>query len=139
MSNRGEAPQILAQGVYVVSNGLMSEHWEKTARLRTRFTQELLPMMQFDTISVQQKLDATWDILQDQRKVPRELLPNTGVGEEMEELLSSSFIQSPMYGTRCSNYLALNHDCVFWAEKIQQGEFLGDVPLGHVSSQQFSI
>lgn len=29
MSNRGEAPQVLAKGVYVVSNGLMSEHWEK--------------------------------------------------------------------------------------------------------------
>ena len=29
MSNRGEAPQVLANGVYVVSNGLMSEHWEK--------------------------------------------------------------------------------------------------------------
>ncbi len=29
MSNRGEAPQVLANGVYVVSNGLMSDHWEK--------------------------------------------------------------------------------------------------------------
>lgn len=28
MSNRGEAPQVLANGVYVVSNGLMSDHWE---------------------------------------------------------------------------------------------------------------
>ena len=40
MSNRGEAPQVLAKGVYVVSNGLMSDPWEKTARLRKRFTQE---------------------------------------------------------------------------------------------------
>ncbi|EMP7319845.1 NRDE family protein, partial [Acinetobacter baumannii] len=42
MSNRGEAPQVLANGVYVVSNGLMSDHWEKTRHLRTRFTQEFL-------------------------------------------------------------------------------------------------
>ena len=40
MSNRGEAPQVLANGVYVVSNGLMSEDWQKTRHLRKRFTQE---------------------------------------------------------------------------------------------------
>ncbi len=40
MSNRGEAPQVLAKGVYVgCHNGLMSDPWEKTARLRKRFTQ----------------------------------------------------------------------------------------------------
>jgi uncharacterized protein with NRDE domain len=41
MSNRGEAPQVLANGVYVVSNGLMSEHWAKNQHLRQRFVQEL--------------------------------------------------------------------------------------------------
>ncbi|TXJ02279.1 MAG: NRDE family protein, partial [Acinetobacter sp.] len=46
MSNRGEAPQVLANGVYVVSNGLMSEDWQKTQHLRKRFSQELLPMLQ---------------------------------------------------------------------------------------------
>src|SRR5690554_3764333 len=47
MSNRGEAPQVLAYGVYVVSNGLLTEHWEKTRHLRKRFTQEFLPMLQY--------------------------------------------------------------------------------------------
>lgn len=53
MSNRGEAPQILAKGVYVVSNGLMTEHWEKTRHLRKRFTQEFLPLMQQQHIAEQ--------------------------------------------------------------------------------------
>ena len=50
MSNRGEAPQVLAHGVYVVSNGLMSEDWQKTRHLRKRFTQEFLPMLQQHSI-----------------------------------------------------------------------------------------
>ncbi len=53
MSNRGEAPQVLAKGVYVVSNGLMSDPWEKTARLRKRFTQEFLPMLQLPILQRQ--------------------------------------------------------------------------------------
>lgn len=103
MSNRGEAPQVLANSVYVVSNGLMSDHWEKTRHLRTRFTQEFLPMHQHKTeeLSLQH---AAWDILEDERKVTTALLPNTGIQPEMEELLSSTFIQSPVYGTRCSNF-----------------------------------
>lgn len=47
---------------------------------------------------------AAWDILEDERKVTTALLPNTGIQPEMEELLSSTFIQSPVYGTRCSNF-----------------------------------
>ena len=125
MSNRGEAPQILAKGVYVVSNGLMSESWQKATHLRKRFTQEFLPLMQ---LSDQQQQDydlnyAVWDILEDQRKVSPELLPSTGISQEMELLLSSTFIESPIYGTRCSNFLTLNQDHWHWIEKTQQGDY----------------
>ncbi|MGE8540851.1 MAG: NRDE family protein, partial [Acinetobacter sp.] len=81
MSNRGEAPQVLAKGVYVVSNGLMTEHWEKTRHLRKRFTQEFLPMLQ--SHQPQADIDAAvWDILEDERKVIPELLPNTGINAQ---------------------------------------------------------
>ena len=69
MSNRGEAPQVLPKGVYVVSNGLMTEHWEKTRHLRKRFTQEFLPMLQQDNMSEQDLAFAVWDILEDERKI----------------------------------------------------------------------
>ncbi|RKG53986.1 NRDE family protein [Acinetobacter cumulans] len=127
MSNRGEAPQILAKGVYVVSNGLMSEDWVKTRHLRKRFTQELLPMLQQPQIPATDIEHAVWDILEDERKVVLEQLPNTGIQPEMEALLSSTFIQSPVYGTRCSNYLSLHHQQWQWLEKIQQGEQQGQI------------
>lgn len=121
MSNRGEAPQVLAKGVYVVSNGLMSEHWEKTAHLRKRFTQEFLPMLQ-DNVNQDDIENAAWDILEDERKVIPELLPATGISAEMEQLLSSTFIQSPIYGTRCSNFLNMRNQQWNWLEKTQAGE-----------------
>lgn len=124
MSNRGEAPQVLAKGVYVVSNGLLSEHWEKTKHLRKRFTQELLPLLQLDDAK-QKDYDipyAVWDILEDQRKRDAALLPETGISQEMELLLSSTFIESPIYGTRCSNFLKMTKTEWQWLEKTQYGE-----------------
>lgn len=119
MSNRGEAPQVLARGVYVVSNGLMSEGWEKTRHLRQRFTQEILPLLQQDTAQVE---TAVWDVLEDQRQILPELLPETGISRQMEQLLSSTFIQSPNYGTRCSNFLCLKQQQWLWLEKNQHAE-----------------
>lgn len=127
MSNRGEAPQVLAHGVYVVSNGLLTEHWEKTRHLRKRFTQEFLPMMQHPDIPESDLYYAVWNILEDERKIIPELLPKTGISHEMEQLLSSTFIQSPVYGTRCSNFLRMKTDEWQWLEKSQQGETAGQV------------
>ncbi|MFW1839737.1 NRDE family protein [Acinetobacter gyllenbergii] len=132
MSNRGEAPQVLANGVYVVSNGLMSEDWEKTKHLRQRFTQELLPMLQQVQMTESVIDAAAWDILEDERKVIANLLPDTGINPEMEALLSSTFIQSPVYGTRCSNFLRLTDTKWQWLEKSQQGEQQGHVVDLHV-------
>ncbi|MCE1270473.1 MAG: NRDE family protein [Acinetobacter sp.] len=127
MSNRGEAPHVLANGVYVVSNGLMSEDWEKTKHLRKRFTQEFLPMLQQSTITESDLQYSVWDILEDERKIIPDLLPDTGISVEMEELLSSTFIQSPIYGTRCSNFLRMTSEHWQWLEKSQQGEQQGRV------------
>ena len=127
MSNRGEAPQVLANGVYVVSNGLMSEDWEKTKHLRKRFTQEFLPMLQQSTITESDLQYSVWDILEDERKIIPDLLPDTGISVETEELLSSTFIQSPIYGTRCSNFLRLTSEQWLWLEKSQQGGDQGNI------------
>lgn len=138
MSNRGEAPQVLAHGVYVVSNGLISEDWVKTQHLRKRFTQEFLPMIPQGATEAELRM-AAWDLLEDERKVIPELLPATGIALETEHLLSSTFIQSPNYGTRCSNFLRINAEGLNWIEKSQQGEQAGDEIIQHFPLQPARI
>ena len=79
---------------------------------------------------------AVWDILEDERKVNQNALPETGISQDMELLLSSTFIQSPMYGTRCSNFLRLYHHTWNWLEKTQQGEQSGQIVQQRISLTQ---
>jgi len=106
---------------------LLTEHWEKTRHLRKRFTQEFLPMLQYPDMPESDLYYAVWDILEDERKIIPELLPKTGISHELEQLLSSTFIQSPAYGTRCSNFLRMKTDEWQWLEKSQQGETAGQI------------
>ena len=127
MSNRGEAPQVLAHGVYVVSNGLMSEHWVKNQHLRQRFVQELLPLLALPDVTESELQQVAWAILEDQRQRLPEQLPQTGISLELEQLLSSTFIVSPNYGTRCSNFLRGFQQYAQWLEKTQHGQQQGAV------------
>lgn len=84
-------------------------------------------MLQQQEISEADLSHAVWDILEDERKIIPELLPKTGISHELEQLLSSTFIQSPAYGTRCSNFLRMKTDEWQWLEKSQQGETAGQI------------
>lgn len=110
-----------------MSNGLMSEHWAKTQHLRQRFIQELLPLLALPNISESELQHVAWDILEDQHQRLSEQLPQTGISQELEQLLSSTFIVSPHYGTRCSNFLRAFSQHVVWLEKTQYGEQQGQI------------
>ena len=75
MSNRGEAPQVLPKGVYVVSNGLMSEHWEKpniyvSALPKSSYRCCKIPMM---TKELERQFGIFWKM---NEKIIPDLLPN---------------------------------------------------------------
>ncbi|MDF2065491.1 NRDE family protein [Bacillus sp. Cr_A10] len=75
------------------------------------------------------QIDSLFDIISDQTIAEDQHLPNTGVGLEMERLLSPLFIKSPNYGTRSSTVLLMDkenhvtfvertfHEGVFQTEK----------------------
>lgn len=127
ISNRGEPPQVLAAGVYTLSNGILSDDWVKTRHLRKRFTQEFLPLLQLEHTPEATIQQLAWDLLQDQRKVEIDQLPQTGIDTAFELLLSSTFIQSPNYGTRCSNLLRMSQEGWSWLEKTQYGAAQGEI------------
>lgn len=94
-------PVALAPGRYALSNHALDTPWPKVERLRT----------QLDTLLPTNNglpLEPVYEVLRDGVKAADHHLPNTGLPLEMEKLLSSVFIVSPNYGTRCSTIIALN-------------------------------
>lgn len=94
-------PQTLVAGRYVVSNHLLDTPWPKAERLRQAFGQ-------LDTSSLTHSLRAVFDTLKDTTPAEDKYLPQTGLSLERERLLSSPFIISPDYGTRCSTVIMVH-------------------------------
>lgn len=129
-SNRGTPPTPLASGLYTLSNGLISEPWPKMERLRLRVTQEILPLMLASkagqTVS-ENVINTVWQILSDRIQAEDDALPKTGISPDWEKLLSSIFIQTPMYGTRVSSLLTLDREGYEFVEKTYVPEHIEPV------------
>ncbi len=108
-SNRGnQALYELPAGVYGLSNGHLNGPWPKVTSGRQQL-QQLLNLNWQQLAARQQDL---LSLLTDTRRYPLSMLPDTGVSDEMEVMLSSRFIISDSeainYGTRAST-LVLFH------------------------------
>ena len=102
ITNRGHDRDVLAPGVYGMSNGELDAPWPKVHALRDAMTQ----LIEDDAMEA----DTLLDVLGQRQTAADAALPDTGVGLELERRLSASFIQSPGYGTRCSSLLAVDYD-----------------------------
>lgn len=94
-------PRPLPSGRYVISNHLLDSPWPKALRLRQALDQ--LPLDQLE-----HSLTPVFEILKDATQAQGNDLPRTGLAPERERLLSSPFIVSPDYGTRCSTVIAIH-------------------------------
>jgi len=105
VSNRGDGEQacMLGAGRYVLSNHLLDTAWPKTQRLRAAL--DRYPLDRLDG-----SVTPVFDILRDTTQAEDAALPRTGLALERERLLSSPFIVSPDYGTRCSTVIAVHAD-----------------------------
>lgn len=89
----------LHHGLYGVSNHLLQSPWPKLLKLRDAMGQTLA---QTDCHHTRQLHDVLIEQMQDTRTAPDHCLPDTGVGIELERLLSSPFITGREYGTRAT-------------------------------------
>jgi uncharacterized protein with NRDE domain len=99
----------LAPGVYGLSNRQLDTPWPKLLLARGRFEMELA--------SDSPQPAALMRILSDRSVAADGELPDTGVGPEWERLLSSAFIVSDSYGTRCSTVVLAGNDGVVSVEE----------------------
>jgi uncharacterized protein with NRDE domain len=91
---------MLEPGIFGLSNHRLDAPWPKLLRSRAQFEREIA-----DGDPVPARL---FDILSDRTVADDAALPDTGIGLEWERLLSSSFIVSPEYGTRCSTVILID-------------------------------
>lgn len=82
---------------FCVSNGKLLNKWPKMKSLESKISQTDL-MKSPDSIK-----DELFECLSDKSQASDDLLPNTGVGLELERILSPIFITSPNYGTVSQN------------------------------------
>jgi uncharacterized protein with NRDE domain len=115
-SNVTDEVKELQPGVYGLSNALLDTPWPKVETGKKRFE----AWLQKDEL---QESDA-FEIMADTARYAQEELPDTGVGMEMEALLSSICITSPIYGTRCSTFIVKDSigKAQVWEKNILTGE-----------------
>jgi uncharacterized protein with NRDE domain len=111
LGNRGMPPQTLSAGMHVLSNALLDTQWPKTNRLLQGF-QSLDLTANHETLIIN-----GFALLNDVTQAPTDDLPHTGISIEMEKVLSSIRIDSPIYGTRVSSVLVLGDEGYTFAEK----------------------
>lgn len=94
-------PLALGPGVRVLSNEWLDSPWPKSLYLKNTLDAE-----HFD--GSEQSLEQLFTALRHDQPAPDADLPRTGLSLERERLLSSPFIISPDYGTRCSTVIIVN-------------------------------
>ena len=120
-SNRDAGgPRVLPPGDYGLSNGLLDDDWPKLCSARDGLT-ELLDAGERDP-------EAYFSLMASDQAFPDQSLPDTGIGQEFERLLSPRFIRTPSYGTRCTTILAVGPRRV----RIRERRF---DPAGRISGE----
>lgn len=100
LSNYENKIQKLSPGIYGLSNHLLNSPWPKVER----GLEKVKPY--FENPDGKKLLDLMYDC----QSASDEQLPNTGLSREREKLLSSMFIKSPDYGTRCSTVVVIDEN-----------------------------
>lgn len=101
-------PIQLEAGIYGLSNAQLNTPWPKTLLAKDALEEWIA--------SNQHSQPRLHTLLHSQTKFEASLLPNTGIGEPWEMLLSSAFIISPEYGTRACTSLRIHNSHIEWVE-----------------------
>lgn len=109
-------------GTYSLSNCTLNTPWPKVEKGRTEL-EKIVSQTERDI-----EIEQLFKLVTDRTKAPIDALPITGVGLELEQLLSPMFIHMPQYGTRCSTVVLIdsNDHITFVERTFHNGEFLFD-------------
>lgn len=92
----------LTDGIYALSNATLHIPWPKGEKAKRLFKQALT-----DYETEEKLVESLIDAFYDQTQFPDEILPDTGVGIELERFLSPIFIKGEEYGTRATTVVLM--------------------------------
>ncbi len=99
LSNYKDGITKLGNGLYGLSNHLLDSPWPKVVRGK----EKLAPILGKSDLTTNELMEFLYDT-----EVATKGLPNTGVSPELEKALSSMFIKTPNYGSRCSTVVLVD-------------------------------
>lgn len=99
-SNVTNKVEEIPDGIHGLSNHLLNTQWAKVELGKERI-KTILNKTSFDDSDL-------LGMLHDTSQAPDTSLPDTGIGLELERLLSPIFIKSEIYGTRCSTVILVD-------------------------------
>jgi uncharacterized protein with NRDE domain len=102
LSNYKSGIEKVTSGLHGLSNHLLETPWPKVSRGKQKFTE----LLTTDNIASHQ----LFEFLYDGERAADDQLPDTGIGLERERALSSMFIKSPGYGSRCSTVILVDQE-----------------------------
>ncbi|MEJ2105466.1 MAG: NRDE family protein [Ignavibacteriaceae bacterium] len=101
-SNKTDGLKKLEPGIHGISNAILDTPWPKVEKSKRQLKH-----------LIEQQNIHPWEILNlldDTSPAKDEELPDTGVGLELERMLSSIFIKSEKYGTRSSTIITVDRN-----------------------------
>ncbi len=100
-SSRTASVEELSPGIHGLSNHLLDTPWPKVERGKRRLQAAM---------AGEPSAEALLDLLHDRESASEAELPDTGVGTDLERVLSPALIVSPQYGTRASTAVLFGQD-----------------------------
>ena len=102
--------QRIEAGVHALSNGSLDADWPKMRRSREALSDWLRTQPAGDVAARDPATEPLLAALADLTPAADIELPDTGVGLELERLLSPPFVAGETYGTRCSSIVLVGRD-----------------------------
>ena len=125
----------VSPGLHAMSNGAFDAPWPKSG-LATRALETWLSSAHSGTVEIDRaSLASLFEALADTTPAPDDLLPDTGVGLDLERALSPPFVSGERYGTRCSSVVLVGREHFIFAERrfgpsaVPAGESLTTLPM----------
>lgn len=106
----------VAPGVHAMSNGAFDARWPKSGHAARALAAWLDAPASYRDIDAGM-LAPLFVALADTTPAPDADLPDTGVGLDLERLLSPPFVRGARYGTRCSTVVLVDDDSITFAER----------------------